>query len=295
VEVEQALEFLTHHRLNAPVYEDLHAALANTCADYVVLMTPREIHECAIHACVKRGVPIWMEAPPCRSMSEGAKISTMLESSQLCHSVGFLHRYNEALNAARQMIGYEPILTVHVSVQSKMDEDSDAFGHPSLAVHKVNVLSGQALHYVDLCRYVVGGEIMRIIGATGSRQPDLCGQLTPEVDTAAWVLQMGSNTIVTHSHSCRAPRWSAVVEIVTQHSHVRVNLLENSATGIVSGRDWTFKGNQCELEAAHRAFLNTVLGGRRSQILSTYSDAMESFRDVGYISSIIYGHCHDLD
>ena len=236
-----------------------------------------------------------MEPPPCRSMSDGMSIAAILESSRLCHGVGFMHRYNEAVSAVRQMIGADHITSIHVSMNSSMDEEASGFGHPSLAAHKTNVLSNQALHYVDLCRYLTGSEIARIVGASGCSQGAMSGKFPREIDTAAWVLQMGNNTLVTHNQTCRAPRWSAVVEIVTQKSQVRIDLFENSAEGFINGHAWSFKGTQCELEIQHRAFLNAVEGGDRSGICSTYADALESFRDIGYINSIISGHCRDLD
>jgi len=295
LEVEHAESFIQHHRLNAVAYESIEEALVKTKADYVVLMTPREIRECAVVACVRQSVPIWMEAPPCRSMSEGMNIAAILETSRLCHGVGFMHRYNEALNAAIAMLGGQAISTLHISMQSCMDEKSNGFGQPSLAAHKTNILSNQALHYVDLCRYITSAEITRIVGAAGCRQASPHEGFPREIDTAAWVLQMGTDTLVTYNHTCRAPRWSAGLEIVTHQSRVRVDLFENSAEGSINGHAWSFKGTECELEMQHRAFLGAVMAGDGGPVRSTYSDALESFRDIGYINSIIHGHCHDLD
>jgi len=264
-----------------------------------VLLTPREVREELILECIRHRLPVFMEKPPCHTLSAGKRIAAALSEPQLLHSVAFPHRHNEALAHALALVHEQPLTQINFAIHTPMATNPPAVGVvslPHLWERSGGLVGDQGIHYVDLARYVCGADVKRILAAHGAC---LRGAASPEftsVDTASWILEMESGQLVTHTHSWLTPLWRATIELVTRRSVVRVSLYENSVAGVVDGREVSFAGrsDSYEFEWEHRLFAQAVREHSTTPVRCNYSDALASFRMAAELNRMIYGSTSEL-
>ena len=305
INLPRATAFAHQFGWNAPAYASLPEALQGlhmqgVSPDYVVLLTPREVRKEMIRECIRNRLPVFMEKPPCHTLSAGKRIAAELAESGLLHLVAFSHRHNEALAHALALLHGQPLTQVNIAIHTPMATHPPASGVvslPHLWERSGGLVGDQGIHYVDLARYVCGAEVKRIVSACGVH---LRGEPTPEftsVDTASWILEMNSGQLVTHTHSWLTPFWSAVIELVSQRSVFRVALYKNQMEGFWDGRAATFTGkpDEFEFECEHRLFVQAIQEGSMSSIRCNYPDALASFQVAAEINRMIYGSTLELD
>jgi predicted dehydrogenase len=277
-------------RFGTGAYTEIDDALDRSSPDYVVLLAPREVREPVVGRCAGAGLPIFMEKPPCDRISTGKRILGMIESAGLIHSVGFMHRWNDALNATLSRIAGERLSVINISFQSDFGTSPcyDRYPAPYLVERSGGLVGDQGIHYVDISRYITKSEVGRIQGA-GANQLLPRSQDVSTCDVACWTLEMENGTIVSHSHTWCAPGWGCKIELVTDRSVVRVDMFNNTASGTVAGAQFDYSGTLDEFEAEHRGFLSALDKQDMSPVRSPYADALQSFRIAAEINRLIYG------
>ena len=304
INLPRATGFARQFGWTAPVYASLPEALHGLQAqgvkpDYVVLLTPREVREELILECIRHCLPVFMEKPPCHTLSAGNRIAAALSESQLLHAVAFPHRHNEALAHALDLLKGQPLTQVNLAIHTPMATNPPAAGVvslPHLWERSGGLVGDQGIHYVDLARYVCGSDVKRILAAHGTC---VRGATSPEftsVDTASWLFEMESGQLVTHTHSWLTPHWSAMLELVTRKSVLRVSLYANRVEGVADGQRIAFAGktDEYEFELEHRLFAQAVQERSMTPVRCNYPDALASFRMAAELNRMIYGSTSEL-
>jgi predicted dehydrogenase len=136
-------------------YPDLARLLAGTAVDAVVLASPPVAHPADATEAVSAGVPVLVEKPPAPDAAGAAAIARLAPAPW----VGFNRRFDPGVQAVRPLVpprGHVQLdLVIHYRRQSWrpiiVDDD---------------VLTDLAPHAVDLARWLTGGEVIEVVGAT---------------------------------------------------------------------------------------------------------------------------------
>ena len=281
------------HDLDAGVFTDAAEGIERVNPDYVVLLTPRYVRRPAVELCISAGLPVFMEKPPCHNMRTGRAILKALESARLVHGVAFMSRYNESLNRVLKKIKRERLSFINISYQSPMGSRPifDTYPDPYLVERSGGLVGDQAIHCIDVCRYITGSEIKTIKALACNQTLRLTRHVTT-CDAACWAMEMKDGTMVSHAHTWSASGWVCRIQLVTDKSDISVDMFKNTASGVFAGKDFHFAGDPVDpqaFELEHRAFLRAVTTGDMSHVRSPYADALKSFAAAEKINRQIYG------
>lgn len=86
------------------IYRSLEEMVAKEQLDAVILATPVGDHARAIHFCLERGLPFFVEKPLALNATESRDLAAKLSKSHVPHMVGFMSRYIEAFTFAKQIV-----------------------------------------------------------------------------------------------------------------------------------------------------------------------------------------------
>lgn len=264
------------------VLRDVKQAIRDTHPDYLLLSTPRTVRLPVLETCVEVGCPVLMEKPPCHDMETGRRIESLLGNASLLHSVGFQHRYHDALHHAWSTLGGASSLRM-IDIRYSSSMATRFREQPKLAPYLLaqsgGLIGDQGIHYVDLARYLTGSEPAAMSGETSQQcLPDEPG-LSP--DTAGWTLRMESGCLVTQAHTWCSDRWRCLVTLTGEAGCVTVDMFANRAEGTLTldgaSEQYRYEGTLDEFESEHRAMQSAVAMKRMEPIQSPYGDALQSF------------------
>ena len=277
-------------RANAPVYTDAARALDAARPDYALILTTRQVREPIINLCLERDVPFLVEKPPCDRISTGERIRAAIERKGILHSVGFMHRWHEALNAASAEIREErmSLIAVRFTAPFATRPVFADYPEPYDVAASGGLVGDQGIHYVDIARYITGSEPETIQAVGINQLLNRSGRVTT-CDAACWTLKMRNGVLVHHAHTWCGAEWDCRLEMVTDRSRIAVRMLGNAAEGRLDGKEYRFEGKTDEFELEHRGFLRALERRDMSLVRSPYADALESFRISAAINRIIYG------
>lgn len=283
-------------KAGAPAYTDASTALDSTNPDYAVILTPRHVREPLIDLCLEHKVPFLVEKPPCHRLSVGQRIRHKLEKSGLLHSVGFMHRWHEALNAALAELKEEriTIITIRFVAPFATAPVLETYPDPYSVERSGGLVGDQGIHYVDIARYITGSEA-EAIEAVGTNQLLETSDKVTTCDAACWTMKMRDGVLVSHAHTWCGNGWDCRIELVTDRSRIAVDMFGNSARGMRRGHEYRFDGKTNEFELEHRGFLRALESRDMKLVRSTFADALESFRLAAEINRAVYGRSLELD
>jgi myo-inositol 2-dehydrogenase / D-chiro-inositol 1-dehydrogenase len=281
IRMDAAKVFAESRNLFVPIYGKIQEALDHGTYDYCILSTPRLVRLPIIEACAKACVPVLIEKPPCDTLATGKKAEAVLQGSNLLHSVGFMHRWNESLNKTLDAISGERKMLVMIQFYNtfyhQLDRLSEDYFDPFNVSISGGVVGDQCIHYLDLVRYISGCEVRKIQTVFAGNQGIPIRSSNTTVDTLTWTLEMENGIIVSHTHTWCAPFPKCSVEIMTDKSSITVDLFKNKASGQVAGGPFEYQGTTDEYEEEHRGFLRAIEAKDQSMVRSSYTDALKTF------------------
>ncbi|MEI8123390.1 MAG: Gfo/Idh/MocA family oxidoreductase [bacterium] len=277
-------------------FSDTQTALDATRPDYAAILTPRHVREPLIELCIAHALPFFVEKPPCDRLSVGRRIQQKINGSGLLHSVGFMHRWNESLNAVLSELKNERLSLIIIRFVAPF-ATAPVFAQypdPYLVERSGGLVGDQGIHYVDIARYIAHSEV-ESIHATGRNQTlERSGRVTTN-DAVCWTLAMRNGVLVNHSHTWCGADWDCQIDLVTDQSRICIGMFHNAAQGVLRGKDFRYEGKVDEFELEHRGFLRALELQDTTMVRSSFTDALESFRVAGEINRILYGHTDELD
>lgn len=205
-------------------YTDYIKMLDEVKPDCVHICTPHYLHAQMSAEALKRGINVLCEKPIATSKKDLALIKAALDNSSAVFGVCLQNRYNESVRLAKEIIlgeKYGKVICARASVQWNRDIAyySDDW-HGKKAKEGGGVLINQAIHTLDLLRYLLG-EDMKFV--TGNIFNEKFGGLIDVEDTVSARFESESGIIsifnATVGAGCDHP---IMLEIVCENASVRI-------------------------------------------------------------------------
>jgi len=153
---------------------DWRTALASPDLDAVVVTLPTALHGAAALAAIARGVAMYLEKPLAATLEDATAVREAWRATTLTAAVGFNSRFHPLLIRMRQQvragrIGDPRVLRSAFTVAARYD---GSWRHH--AAEGGGVLYDLASHHVDMARYLLGREVVRVsttrvVSADGER------------------------------------------------------------------------------------------------------------------------------
>lgn len=149
-------------------YYDFEKMLSESEVDCVHICTPHYLHAKMAQSALKKGINVLCEKPCAISESDLNVLKSAVLESRAQFGVCFQNRYNACVGLAKRIIeseSYGPLQGVGGCVRWFRDETyySDDW-HGKAEKEGGGVLTNQAIHTVDLLRYLVGDEVEFVTG-----------------------------------------------------------------------------------------------------------------------------------
>src|SRR5262245_58766586 len=120
--------------------------------DAVSIAAPTDLHRDLALACMARGVHVLVEKPIASSVEEGREIITAAQRAGVTLMVGHVERFNPAVQAIKEAIQYEDILSIAITRVGPF---------PPRMSH-IGVVIDLAVQDIDLIRWFTDSDIVEV-------------------------------------------------------------------------------------------------------------------------------------
>lgn len=160
-------------------YRDYRRLLEREELDAVSIAVPTGLHREVALAAIEAGVHVLIEKPIAGTVEEGMEIAAAARCRGVKAAVGHVERFNPGLAEMKRQLAAGTIGRVH-QVQARR------VGPLQSRVRDVGVVHDLATHDLDVMRYLLGEEVVRLYAHTRS------GLVTPYEDALLAVLELES-------------------------------------------------------------------------------------------------------
>ena len=248
------------------------AALCDSAkAEAVFVCVPPNAHGDIEQALIERGTHLFVEKPLALDAPKAKEIARGLRTRKLVGAAGYQWRYLDTVQRAREALKGQCISLArgwwHGGIpESPWWQQFDASGGQFFE---------QTTHVVDLLR-VLCGEV-REVYALGSRGclPERAEYTIYDSTAVTMAFKSGAVGVVTATcvDDCGS---RSGVELITPERVVRID--DGVLTVREEGKTTTYTPTVDPLEEQARAFVDAVLGGKRTRIRSPYADAVKTLQ-----------------
>lgn len=252
---------------NAKAYSDVNDMLDDRKLDAVYICVPPMAHGEAENAVIDRGIPFLVEKP-LGIDNRPAEILKKIDQKKIITSVGYHWRYMEAAKRAMDLLNERKL---GMSLGYWMG------GMPMVPWWRVQSGSGgqfveQTTHIVDLLRYL-SGEVVEVFAAYSQRVMHEKVEGTTVADVGTVTMKLENGSIATISNTCLSPVGHKVgLDLYTDQG-----VLEISSAGLKDIKPESvteYKEIVNPYFVEDEVFINAILTGDSSKILSDYRDAL---------------------
>ena len=146
--------------------------------DAVTIAAPTHLHRDLALACINRGVHVLVEKPIASSVEEGRAIVAAARRAGVTLMVGHVERFNPAVEAIKDAISHEDILSIAIT----------RVGPFPPRMSNVGVVIDLAVHDIDLIRWFTDSEIVEV-------QPQLRAPIAEREDIALLQFRTASGVL----------------------------------------------------------------------------------------------------
>jgi predicted dehydrogenase len=143
-------------------------ALSQVTVDAVIIASPPAFHAADALLAMERGLPVLCEKPLTESLEEAILLATASERTTVPLLVGMNFRYVPATQVYRRMVRSselgEPLFAQFTYVRNRDGRRPDLNSFP--LTMEQPMLFEQAIHHLDLLRYVYGREVLAVTAET---------------------------------------------------------------------------------------------------------------------------------
>ena len=157
---------LVNRVLGCPAVEH-YDALLDLKPDAVTIAAPTHLHHEIALKCIARGIHVLVEKPIASNVEEGREIIAAARRANVTLMVGHVERFNPAVQAIKQAIENEDILSIAIT----------RVGPFPPRMSNVGVVIDLAVHDIDLIRWFTDSEIVEV-------QPQLSSAVAEREDIA---------------------------------------------------------------------------------------------------------------
>ena len=188
-------------------------ALLKLGIDAAIIAAPTHLHHELSLACIKRGVHVLVEKPIASNVEEGRAIVAAAERAGVKLMVGHVERFNPAVQATKDAIKGEEILSIAIT----------RVGPFPPRMSNVGVVIDLAVHDIDLIRWFTDSEIIEV-------QPQLKSAVAEREDIALLQFRTASGVLAHINTNWLTPFKARTVHIATRKKYVIADLLTRQVT-----------------------------------------------------------------
>jgi len=188
-------------------------ALLDLGIDAAVIAAPTHLHHELALICIKRGVHVLVEKPIASNVEEGRAIVAAAERAGVKLMVGHVERFNPAVQATKDAIRGEEILSIAIT----------RVGPFPPRMSNVGVVIDLAVHDIDLIRWFTDSEIIEV-------QPQLKSAVAEREDIALLQFRTASGVLAHINTNWLTPFKARTVHIATRKKYVIADLLTRQVT-----------------------------------------------------------------
>ena len=236
--------------LSCAAVDDL-AGLLDLGIDAVSIAAPTHFHRDLSLAAIARGVHVLVEKPIGSSADEGRTIVAAAKRAKLTLMVGHVERFNPAVQAVKDAIAGEEILSIGIT----------RVGPFPPRMSNVGVVIDLAVHDIDLIRWFTDSDIVEV-------QPMLASARAQNEDIAQLQFRTRSGVLAQITTNWLTPFKARTVHVATRRKYVVADLLTRQVTecfGFQPDGSYSMRhlsvGHAEPLRAELMAFLNAVRTG----------------------------------
>src|SRR6478609_6995302 len=219
--------------------------------DAVTVAAPTHLHHDIALACIARGVHVMVEKPIASSVEEGQEIIGAARRAGVTLMVGHVERFNPAVEAIKEAIRGEDILSIGIT----------RVGPFPPRMSNVGVVIDLAVHDIDLIRWFTDSDIVDV-------QPQLSSAVAEREDIALLQFRTASGVLAHINTNWLTPFKARNVTVATRGKYVMGDLLTRQVTecfGFKPDGSYSMRhlpvGHDEPLRAELIAFLDAVRTG----------------------------------
>jgi predicted dehydrogenase len=204
-------DFVTQ-ALGCTGFDSVDALLAHGI-DAVTIAAPTHLHRDIALACIARGVHVLVEKPIASSVEEGREIIAAAKRAGVTLMVGHVERFNPAVEAIKNAIRGEDILSIAIT----------RVGPFPPRMSNVGVVIDLAVHDIDLIRWFTDSDIIEV-------QPQLSSAVAEREDIALLQFRTASGVLAHINTNWLTPFKARNVIVATRDKYVTGDLLTRQVT-----------------------------------------------------------------
>jgi UDP-N-acetylglucosamine 3-dehydrogenase len=219
--------------------------------DAITIAAPTHLHREIALSCIARGIHVMVEKPIASSVEEGRDILNAARRAGLILMVGHVERFNPAVEAIKDAIRGEDILSIAIT----------RVGPFPPRMSNVGVVIDLAVHDIDLIRWFTESDIVEV-------QPQLSSAVAEREDIALLQFRTASGVLAHINTNWLTPFKARNVTVATRGKYVTGDLLTRQVTecfGFQPDGSYSMRhlsvGHAEPLRAELLAFLRAVRSG----------------------------------
>ena len=224
--------------------------------DAVTIAAPTHLHQDLALTCLRGRAHVMVEKPIASTVEEGRAIIAAARRENLTLMVGHVERFNPAVEAIKDAIRREDILSIAIT----------RVGPFPPRMSNVGVVIDLAVHDIDLIRWFTDSEIVEV-------QPQLSSAVAEREDIALLQFRTASGVLAHINTNWLTPFKARNVTIATRNKYIMGDLLTRQVTecfGFQPDGSYSMRhlsvGHAEPLRAELQAFVNAVRTGTEPAI-----------------------------
>lgn len=198
--------------LGCDAYHDVASLLA-AGVDAVSIAAPTHLHHDIALTCITKGVHVLVEKPIASSVAEGRAMIAAARRAGVTLMVGHVERFNPAVEAIKDAIRGEDILSIAIT----------RVGPFPPRMSNVGVVIDLAVHDIDLIRWFTNSDITEV-------QPQLSNAVAEREDIALLQFRTASGVLAHINTNWLTPFKARNVVVATRGKYVSGDLLTRQVT-----------------------------------------------------------------
>ena len=222
----------------------------------VTIAAPTHLHHDVALACMARGVHVMVEKPIASTIEEGNSLIAAARSAGVTLMVGHVERFNPAVEAIKEAIRNEDILSIAIT----------RVGPFPPRMSNVGVVIDLAVHDIDLIRWFTNSEIIEV-------QPQLSSAVAEREDIALLQFRTASGVLAHINTNWLTPFKARNVVVATRGKYITGDLLTRQVTecfGFQPDGSYSMRhlsvGHSEPLRSELLAFLRAVRTGEKPAV-----------------------------
>ena len=237
--------------IGCPAVEDLDALL-KLGIEAATIAAPTHLHHDLALTCIARGIHVLVEKPIASSVEEGRDIIAAARRAGVTLMVGHVERFNPAVQAIKDAIRGENILSIAIT----------RVGPFPPRMSNVGVVIDLAVHDIDLIRWFTDSDIVEV-------QPQLSSAVAEREDIALLQFRTASGVLAHINTNWLTPFKARNVTVATRDKYVMGDLLTRQVTecfGFQPDGSYSMRhlsvGHAEPLRAELLAYVNAIRNGK---------------------------------